>query len=74
MTPKVFDFIKKTSSIAQNYYPEMLGHMILINTTAFFRGAWAIVKGFLDEKTVKKISVCGTSDYTEELLKFVYIK
>jgi hypothetical protein len=72
MTSKVIDFVKKTSNIAQNNYPEMLGQMIIINTTVLFRGAWAIIKGFVDEKTSKKISVCGTNDYVAELLKFVH--
>lgn len=68
---KVIGFIKKTSSIAQNYYPEMLGQMLIINTTPLFRGVWAIVKGFLDDKTTKKITVLGEHDYTQELLKYV---
>ena len=38
-----------------------------------FTGIWAIVKGFLDEKTRNKIHIKGGS-FTEDLLKYVDIE
>jgi len=63
-------FLKIASNIAQNYYPEMLGNMMLINTTFFFKAIWTIVKVFIDEKTRAKIIV-EKSSYQKKLLEFV---
>jgi hypothetical protein len=67
---KVKDFVKIASSIGQNYYPEMLGKMFMINTSTMFHLLWSMVKGFIDEKTRNKITVIK-SDYTNQLLELV---
>lgn len=63
-------FIQKASSIGQNYYPEMLGKMFLINTSTIFKIVWALVKGFMDKKTRDKMIMLG-SDYRSTLLEYV---
>lgn len=63
-------FVRIASTIAQNYYPEMAGNMMLINTTFFFSAMWAMVKHFIDEKTRAKIIV-EKSSYLKKLLEFV---
>jgi hypothetical protein len=63
-------FLKIASNIAQNYYPEMLGNMILLNTTFFFKAIWTLVKGFIDEKTRAKILV-ERSSFLPKLLEFI---
>lgn len=67
---KTKEFVKLASDIGQNYYPEMLGQMFLINTSFFFSAVWAIVKGFVDEKTRNKICV-EKSSYQKKLLELV---
>lgn len=67
---KVKDFLKKTTFISQNYYPEMLGHLFIINAGFIFKTIWAVIKGFIDEKTKQKISIEG-HDYYKKLIKFV---
>ena len=47
-----------------------MGHTFLINTPMIFRGAWAVIKGFMDEETRNKIKMLGT-DYMETLKDFV---
>lgn len=42
--------------------------MVLVNTGFFFKGMWAMVRPFLDEKTQKKIIVGGSS-YKKILLE-----
>ena len=64
------DFIKLTSGIGQNDYPEMLGKMFMINTSTMFKFMWSIVKGFIDQKTRNKITVLK-SEYTNELLEVI---
>lgn len=63
---KVYDFIKLASKLGQDYYPEILGDMFIINTPMLFTGVWAMIKGWLDEKTRNKIKVLG-SKYEKEL-------
>ena len=63
----VYGYIKQASAISQNYYPERLGKLYIINAPWGFAGAFSIVKGFLDPVTVQKIHVLG-SGYEKELL------
>ena len=63
-------FIKLASDIGQDYYPEMLGKMTIVNTGFFFRAVWTMVKGFIDPKTQAKIGLFGTN-FKNELLQLV---
>ena len=47
------------SKIGQDYYPEMMGNMYIINAPMLFTGVWAVVKGFLDQRTRDKIKILG---------------
>jgi len=60
----------QVTHIAQNYYPETLGRMFIINAPLLFQGVWGMVKGMLDEATVAKISILGSS-YQKELLEAI---
>jgi hypothetical protein len=63
-------FVKLASDIGQDYYPEMLGKMTIINVGMFFRAIWTMVKGFIDPKTQSKINLLKSS-YKDELLKLI---
>ena len=63
-------FLKLASDIGQDYYPEMLGKMTIINVGMFFRAIWSMVKSFIDPKTQAKITLLK-SNYKDELLKLV---
>jgi len=67
---KVWDLLKIASRIGQDYYPEILGNMFIINVPMFFHGMWNMIKVFVDEKTRSKIHILG-SGYKKELLKYV---
>ena len=47
-----------------------MGNLFVTNAPMVFSGIWAVCKGFLDEKTRKKIKIIG-SDYKKTLLQFV---
>jgi hypothetical protein len=68
--PQVYSYVKQASSLSQNYYPERLGRLYLINAPWGFSGVWSVVKGWLDPVTVQKIHVLG-SGYQKELLEQV---
>ncbi|KAJ3346096.1 cytosolic factor, phosphatidylinositol/phosphatidylcholine transfer protein [Entophlyctis luteolus] len=57
--PSVYGIVKSVSAIAQDYYPEMLGKMFVINAPMLFTGVWSLVKPMLDEVTVRKIVILG---------------
>lgn len=65
--PSVYGYVKQASAISQNYYPERLGKLYLINAPWGFSSVFSVVKGFLDPVTVSKIHVLGTG-YQKELL------
>lgn len=50
-------YIKKATSIDGAFYPETLGKMFIINAPVFFAGFWALIKGFFDERTTRKIEI-----------------
>ncbi|KAL3901071.1 MAG: hypothetical protein SGCHY_000890 [Lobulomycetales sp.] len=66
----VYNTVKEVSSIAQNYYPEMLGKMFIINSPMLFTAVWSLVKPLLDEVTVSKIEILGSS-YKAKLLEVI---
>lgn len=64
----VIGYVRQASAISQNYYPERLGKLYLINAPWGFATVFSVVKGFLDPVTVQKIRVLG-SGYQTELLQ-----
>lgn len=64
---QVYGYVQKASGISQNYYPERLGKLYIINAPWGFSTVFSVVKGFLDPVTVNKIHVLGGS-YQKELL------
>lgn len=63
----VYSYVKQASALSQNYYPERLGRLYIINAPWGFSGVWSVIKGWLDPVTVNKIHVLGSS-YQVELL------
>lgn len=66
----VVNLVREVSKIGQNYYPELLGKMFIINAPMLFTAIWTVVKQMLDEVTVKKIEILG-SNYKNQLLKSI---
>lgn len=71
--PSVYGYLKQASGISQNYYPERLGKLYLINAPWGFSSVFNVVKGFLDPVTVNKIHVLG-SGYKKDLLAQVPVE
>jgi len=63
----VYGFVRRVSAISQNYYPERLGKLYLINAPWGFSGVFSVVKNFLDPVTVEKIHVLGARYQTDLL-------
>ena len=43
---------------------------MIVNAPWAFTATWTVIKGFIDEKTRKKVMLYGTS-YRKELVKYV---
>ena len=52
---KTRGLVQYVSKISQDYYPEQLGQLMIVNAPYLFSTVWAIIKGWLDEKTREKI-------------------
>jgi hypothetical protein len=57
----VYSLVSQVSTIAQNYYPEMLGKMYIINAPYLFSTVWSLVKVMLHPVTQRKIAIVGSS-------------
>ncbi|KAL6246016.1 cytosolic factor, phosphatidylinositol/phosphatidylcholine transfer protein [Rhinocladiella similis] len=68
--PSVYGYLRSVSAISQDYYPERLGKLYIINAPWGFSSVFSVVKSFLDPITVAKIHVLG-SGYQSDLLKQV---
>ncbi|KAK5192704.1 cytosolic factor, phosphatidylinositol/phosphatidylcholine transfer protein [Exophiala xenobiotica] len=68
--PSVYGYLKSVSAISQDYYPERLGKLYIINAPWAFSSVFSFVKSFLDPITVAKIHILG-SGYQSELLSQV---
>ena len=55
------NLLQTAAALTSDNYPENMGCMFVVNAPFIFSGAWAVVKGFLDERTVKKIKILGSS-------------
>jgi hypothetical protein len=72
---EIQQFLKLTSGIAQDNYPEIMGKLFIINAPFLFSMLWSVVKSFLDEKTANKIQIIGRpcsqlgGSYKKDLLK-----
>lgn len=64
---KIKDFVKISIGITQDYYPEMMHKLYIINSGFFFKGVWAIVKPWIDPVTQKKIVIISGSGKKELL-------
>ena len=59
LNSKTKNFVMVAISMGQNYYPEIMQEMYIINCPLLFRGAYAMFKPFINEKTRKKMHIRG---------------
>lgn len=63
-------FLKKTTTVAQLYYPELLGRMYIINAGWLFKGIWSVIKLWLDKFTKERVKIFSNGA-EKEILKYV---
>ena len=62
--------LKMGAKVAQDYYPETMGQCFVVNAPMVFSALYAIIKGFLDERTRSKVRIMG-SNYRPVLLQHI---
>ncbi|KAH9533776.1 hypothetical protein CY35_18G070300 [Sphagnum magellanicum] len=70
MSKQVRNFIQKITKVDQDFYPEYLGKMFIVNAPTAFKAMWAVVRPWLDKRTQKKIEVHG-GNFSSKLLELV---
>eukprot|EP00798_Chlamydomonas_sp_ICE-L_P023844 gene23844-9398_t len=70
LTGEVKRLMQMIMQYDQDNYPEMLGHICVINAPYVFRMVWSFVKGYIDIRTQQKVEILGP-DYKAGLLKWV---
>jgi len=64
---RVREYVSAAAAIGQDRYPEIMGKFYIINAPWAFSAVWSIIKVWLDEVTVSKIDIIG-STYRDKLL------
>jgi len=61
---------RKSFQISQDYYPETMGQLAIVNAPHSFTVIWNVMKPWLSKETIEKVDILG-SDYQDVLLKLV---
>lgn len=56
---KIYALLQIILEVCQDYYPESLGNIFIINTGFAFKVMYTVVKTFIDKKTTSKIKIHG---------------
>lgn len=78
---KYLTLMKNLVDLDQSHYPEIVHKIFVINAPVYFTGMfiaivilwvafWSIVKGWLHERVIQKITILS-SDYQNTLLEFI---
>ena len=69
-TRQAIHLLKEWMMLCLLNYPEILAKFFFVNVPFVFAGAWAIIRGWLDEKLQKKVVMCG-KDHMSRLLEYI---
>ncbi|KAF8645258.1 hypothetical protein AX16_008083 [Volvariella volvacea WC 439] len=61
---------QKAFQISQDYYPETMGQLAIVNAPPAFTFIWSVIKAWLSKETVAKVNILG-HDYKDVLLELV---
>ncbi|KIJ17681.1 hypothetical protein PAXINDRAFT_167671 [Paxillus involutus ATCC 200175] len=56
--------------ISQDYFPETMGQLAIVNAPSSFTFIWSIIKPWLAKETVEKVDILGTN-YRDILLRLI---
>ena len=59
---EAFQLLKAAAVVGSDCYPETLGLYLIVNAPSFFPFIWAVIRGFVDEKTRRSVRITSQSD------------
>jgi len=65
------EFLKKSSAVIQNNYPESCQAMLLVNCPSWFSLLWKMVKPLVNEVTQKKIRIVNAANTLNAMREFI---
>ncbi|KAJ3220956.1 hypothetical protein HK099_003888, partial [Clydaea vesicula] len=73
---KAMHLLQSLSEIDNDNYPETMRRLFVVNAPSLFSYGWKMIKGWLDERTIDKVHIIGTSksEIAETLLNYIDIK
>ncbi|KAI0670820.1 CRAL/TRIO domain-containing protein [Trametes maxima] len=64
------DFARSSFQVSQDYFPETMAQLAIVNAPMGFSTIWNVIKPWLAKETVSKIAIYG-SDYKKALLELI---
>ncbi|KAI0372119.1 CRAL/TRIO domain-containing protein [Pilatotrama ljubarskyi] len=64
------DFARMSFQVSQDYFPETMAQLAIVNAPRGFSTIWNVMKPWLAKETVAKVSIYG-SDYRKALLELI---
>ncbi|KAI0354930.1 CRAL/TRIO domain-containing protein [Trametes cingulata] len=64
------DFARMSFQVSQDYFPETMAQLAIVNAPRGFSTIWNVMKPWLAKETVAKVSIYG-SDYRSALLELI---
>jgi len=61
---------RRSFQVSQDYYPETMGQLAIVNAPQSFTAIWNVIKPWLSKETIEKVDILG-SDYKEVLLDLI---
>ncbi|KAL0961057.1 hypothetical protein HGRIS_006045 [Hohenbuehelia grisea] len=61
---------QRSFQISQDYYPETMGQLAIVNAPSSFTFIWSMIRPWLSKETAEKVDILG-SDYKDVLLRLV---
>ncbi|KAF9049609.1 CRAL/TRIO domain-containing protein, partial [Hymenopellis radicata] len=61
---------RNSFQVSQDYYPETMGQLAIVNAPSSFTMIWSMIKPWLSKETCEKVDILG-SDYRDVLLDLV---
>jgi hypothetical protein len=62
---------QEVMTIDEQYYPDTIAHLLIINAPSYFPTLFAIIKPWMNPLDVEKIEIYGEKDYYPGLLKYI---
>ncbi|CDO71436.1 hypothetical protein BN946_scf184909.g30 [Trametes cinnabarina] len=64
------DFARSSFQVSQDYFPETMAQLAIVNAPMGFSAIWNVMKPWLAKETVAKVAIYG-SDYRKHLLELI---